>query len=68
VQQWYGDASFSGFGFDYGGILLSPSSIWLSSSGKFAKWWRKWKSGEEEDDDEWIMSKNSPTSFLFLMT
>jgi hypothetical protein len=20
VQQWYGDASFSGFGFDYGGM------------------------------------------------
>jgi hypothetical protein len=25
VQQWYGDASFSGFGFNYGG-MAGPSS------------------------------------------
>jgi hypothetical protein len=26
VQQWYGDASFSGFDFDYGGIASASSS------------------------------------------
>jgi hypothetical protein len=26
VQQWYGDASFSGFGFDYGGMAEASSS------------------------------------------
>jgi hypothetical protein len=26
VQQWYGDASFSGFGFDYGGMAGASSS------------------------------------------
>jgi hypothetical protein len=26
VQQWYGDASFSGFGFDYGGMARASSS------------------------------------------
>jgi hypothetical protein len=26
VQQWYGDASFSGFGFDYGGMTGASSS------------------------------------------
>jgi hypothetical protein len=26
VQQWYGDASFSGFGFDYGGMTDTSSS------------------------------------------
>jgi hypothetical protein len=26
VQQWYGDASFSGFGFDYGGMAEALSS------------------------------------------
>jgi hypothetical protein len=26
VQQWYNDASFSGFGFDYGGMVEASSS------------------------------------------
>jgi hypothetical protein len=26
VQQWYGDARFSGFGFDYGGMVGASSS------------------------------------------
>jgi hypothetical protein len=26
VQQWYGNASFSGFSFDYGGLVGSSSS------------------------------------------
>jgi hypothetical protein len=26
VQQWYDDASFSGFGFDYGGMAEASSS------------------------------------------
>jgi hypothetical protein len=26
VQQWYGDARFSGFGFDYGGMVEASSS------------------------------------------
>jgi hypothetical protein len=26
VQQWYGDVSFSGFGFDYGGMARASSS------------------------------------------
>jgi hypothetical protein len=26
VQQWYGNASFSGFGFDYGGMAGASSS------------------------------------------
>jgi hypothetical protein len=26
VQQWYGDASFSGFGFDYGDMVRASSS------------------------------------------
>jgi hypothetical protein len=26
VQQWYGDMSFSGFGFDYGGMAGASSS------------------------------------------
>jgi hypothetical protein len=26
VQQWYCDASFSGFGFDYGGMVVASSS------------------------------------------
>jgi hypothetical protein len=26
VQQWYNDASFSGFGFDYGGMAGASSS------------------------------------------
>jgi hypothetical protein len=25
VQQWYGDASFSGFSFDYGGMIGASS-------------------------------------------
>jgi hypothetical protein len=26
VQQWYGDASFNDFGFDYGGMARASSS------------------------------------------
>jgi hypothetical protein len=26
VRQWYSDASFSGFGFDYGGMVVASSS------------------------------------------
>jgi hypothetical protein len=42
VQQWYGDASFSGFGFDYGSMAGASSSHPPPVE----------ESDDEDDDDE----------------
>jgi hypothetical protein len=55
VQQWYGDTSFSGFGFDYGGMggastshpppFESPPPVHSHDDDEEDE-------GEEDDDDE----------------
>jgi hypothetical protein len=66
VQQWYGDASFSDFGFDYGAMANAssfhppfdcpPPAHTHDDEGNE-------ESREEEDDDEWSLLKTSPTLF-----
>jgi hypothetical protein len=66
VQQWYGDTSFSGFSFSYGGEVgpsyshlppfdCPPPAHAHDSEGE--------ESGEEEVDDEWCLLKTSPPLF-----
>jgi hypothetical protein len=51
VQQWYGDASFSGYNFDYGGMAgLSSSHPPPFDSPPLAQTHED--EGEEKDDDE----------------
>jgi hypothetical protein len=53
VQQWYGDVSFSGFGFDYGGMAGASSSHPPPfDSPPPANPQNVEESKEEEDDDE----------------
>jgi hypothetical protein len=55
VQQWYGDASFSGFDFDYGGTArASPSHPLLFDSSPPAHTHddEGEESGEQDEDDE----------------
>jgi hypothetical protein len=47
VQQWYGDASFSGFGFDYGGMAGASSSHPPSANPQNVE-----ESEDKDDDDE----------------
>jgi hypothetical protein len=54
VQQWYGDASFNGFGFDYGGTATASSSHphpFDSPPLAHAHDDKDEESGEEEDDE-----------------
>jgi hypothetical protein len=53
VQQWYGDASFSGFGFDYGGMAgASLSHPPPFDSPPPANPQNIEESKDEDDDDE----------------
>jgi hypothetical protein len=53
VQQWYGNASFSGFGFDYGGMAgASSSHPPLFDSPPPANPQNVVESEDEDDDDE----------------
>jgi hypothetical protein len=47
VQQWYSDASFSGFGFDYGGMAEASSSHPASANPQNVE-----ESEDKDDDDE----------------
>jgi hypothetical protein len=53
VQQWYGDASFSGFGFDYDGMAgVSSSHPPPVDSPPLANTQNVEESKDEDDDDE----------------
>jgi hypothetical protein len=57
VQQWYGDMSFSGFGFDYGGMAgVSSSHPPLFDSPPLTQTHdnddEEEEEGEEDDDDD----------------
>jgi hypothetical protein len=53
VQQWYGNASFSGFGFDYGGMAGASSSHPPTvDSPPLANPQNIEESDDEDDDDE----------------
>jgi hypothetical protein len=56
VQQWYGDTSFSGFVFDYGGMVgASSSHPHLFDSPPLAQTHGdddEEEEGEEDDDDD----------------
>jgi hypothetical protein len=71
MQLLYGDASFSSFGFDYGGMADASSSHpppfdspplaqTHDDDGE--------DEGKEEDDNEWSLLKTSPPLFGCLMT
>jgi hypothetical protein len=47
VQQWYGDMSFSGFSFDYGGMAGASSSHPPTANPQNIE-----ESKDEDDDDE----------------
>jgi hypothetical protein len=62
MQQWYGDVSFSGFGFDYSGMAGASSSHPPPfESPPLAQTHdddeENEESGEEEEDDEWSLQK-----------
>jgi hypothetical protein len=71
VQQWYGDVSFSGFNFDYGGAAGASSSHPPPFDSPPLAHTHD-DEGEEnrgqDEDDEWTLSKTSPTSFWCFMT
>jgi hypothetical protein len=53
VQQWYGDASFSGFSFDYGGMAGASSSHPPPvDSSPLANLQHVEESEDKDDDDE----------------
>jgi hypothetical protein len=55
VQQWYGDMSFSDFGFDYGGMSDASSSHpppFESLPPVHSHDDEEEEEGEEDDDDE----------------
>jgi hypothetical protein len=53
VQQWYGDVSFRGFGFDYGDMAgASPSHPPPFDSPRLANTQNVEESKEDNDDDE----------------
>jgi hypothetical protein len=52
VQQWYGDASFSGFGFDYGDMASASSSHLPPFDSPPLAQTHDNEGEEEEDDDE----------------
>jgi hypothetical protein len=52
VQQWYGDASFSGFGFDYGGMARASSSHPPPVDSPPPANSRNIEESEHEDDDD----------------
>jgi hypothetical protein len=52
VQQWYGDASSSGFGFDYGGLLGASSSLPPLFDSPLSVQTHEDEGIEEDDDDE----------------
>jgi hypothetical protein len=52
VQQWYGDVSFSGFGFDYGGMTIASSSHPPPVDSPLANLQNIEESDDEDDDDE----------------
>jgi hypothetical protein len=52
MQQWYGDVSFSGFGFDLGGIVSASSSHPPPFDSPPANPQDDEESEEEEDSDD----------------
>jgi hypothetical protein len=52
VQQWYGNASFSGFGFDYGGMAGASSSHPPSFDSPPPANPQNVEESEDEDDDD----------------
>jgi hypothetical protein len=52
VQQWYSDASFSGFGFDYGGMAITSSSHPLPFDSPPLANLQNIEESEDEDDDD----------------
>jgi hypothetical protein len=55
VQQWYGDASFSGFGFDFGGTASASSShppLFDSPPPTNPQDGRESEESREEEDDD----------------
>jgi hypothetical protein len=55
VQQWYSDVSFSGFDFDYGGMVGASSShppLFESPPLAHTHDDEKQEEGEEKDNDE----------------
>jgi hypothetical protein len=58
VQQWYGETSFSGFSFDYGGMADASSSHpppFDSPPPAHTHDDEEEEEGEEQDDDEWSL-------------
>jgi hypothetical protein len=51
VQQWYSNVSFSGFGFDYGGMVGASSSHSPLFDSPPSTNPQNVKESEEEDDD-----------------
>jgi hypothetical protein len=66
MQQWYGDASFIGFGFDYGGMASASSSHPpLFDSPPLAHTHdNEGEESDEQDED----NETSATDLLCLMT
>jgi hypothetical protein len=58
VQQWYGDASFSGFGFDYGGMAGASSSHPPPFDSPPLANLQNVEESEDEDDDDEIYQLN----------
>jgi hypothetical protein len=52
VQQWYGDASFSGFSFDYGGKARASSSHPPPFDSPHLANLQNVEESEDEDDDD----------------
>jgi hypothetical protein len=52
VQQWYSDASFSGFGFDYGGMAITSSSHPPPFDSPPLANLQNIEESEDEDDDD----------------
>jgi hypothetical protein len=64
VQQWYGDAGFSGFDFDYGGMTGASSSH--PPPFDFPPPVNPQNVEESEDDNKSEASRRPPQHFLVL--
>jgi hypothetical protein len=52
VQQWYGDASFTGFDFDYGGMTGASSSHPPPVDSPHAANLQNIEESDDKDDDD----------------
>jgi hypothetical protein len=69
MQQWYDAMSFSGFGFDYGGMVGASSSIWIPSSGPNSWWWWRRRGRWRRQWRWWVKPlEDLPNTFWCLMT